>query len=103
LAGPVNTAARAEKVKSDAEQYQQAHIRDIGELEDMERTCAYEMRTLLKVRAVDILYGMECGAGHENVHGAGRAVARATVVWLVSAPISMFVHQKVVRNPQKLC
>jgi hypothetical protein len=71
LAGPVNSAARAEKVKSDAEQYQQAHIRDIGELEDMERTCAYEMRSLLKVRVVDFLYGMRCAAKHENLYGAG--------------------------------
>jgi hypothetical protein len=27
------------------------------------------------------------------------ALALCTVVWLVSAPFSMFVHQKVVRNP----
>lgn len=43
-------AARAEKVKGDTQRYQEAHTQEIEALENIERTCANEMRAILKVR-----------------------------------------------------
>jgi hypothetical protein len=42
---------RTEKVRGDARNYQDAHVKDIEALEDMERRCAGEMRAIIKACA----------------------------------------------------
>jgi hypothetical protein len=51
----------------------------------------------VEYKSGDYVPGAEAGAEEDSEHVA-EVCAPAAVVWLISAPFSMFVHQKVVRN-----